>query len=79
MKGCVMARFTDEELADNRLGLKHSRLGTLEILKIDTLVQHPDTAAYHITMAGRGLIIAMSSVMKEEKENQKTSRFYGGA
>ncbi len=72
-----MARFTDEELADNRLGLKHSRLGTLEIVKIDTW--YSILTRRHITMAGRGLIIAMSSVMKEEKENQKTSRFYGGA
>ncbi len=42
-----MAKYTDEELADNRLGLKHRRMGTLEIVKIDTLIQHPDTQAYY--------------------------------
>jgi hypothetical protein len=41
-----MVKYSDEELADNRLGLKHRGKSTLEIVQIDTLVQHPGTPAY---------------------------------
>lgn len=45
--GGVMAEHSDEELADNKLGLKHRRMGVFDTVKTDMLVQHPDTRAYY--------------------------------
>ena len=42
-----MPRYTAEELADNKLGLKHRNMGVFEGATTDILVQHPDTEAYY--------------------------------
>ncbi len=42
-----MTDYTDEELADNRLGLRHRKLGLFDQAVNDVTVQHPDTQAYY--------------------------------
>ena len=42
-----MAEYSEEELADNKLGLKHRRLGLFDQAVNDITVQHPDTQAYY--------------------------------
>jgi hypothetical protein len=42
-----MTHYTDEELADNKLGLRHRKLGLFDQAVNDITVQHPDTQAYY--------------------------------
>ena len=42
-----MREYTDEELEDNALGLKHRELGVFDTMVNDITVDHPDTKAYY--------------------------------
>jgi len=42
-----MREYTDEELEDNALGLKHRELGLFDQVVNDVTVDHPDTKAYY--------------------------------
>lgn len=42
-----MSKYSDQELRDNRLGLKHRDMGLFEATVTDIAVQHPDTQAYY--------------------------------
>jgi len=42
-----MSKYTSEEIRDNRQGLRDRKKGTLALVQIDTLAQHPGTQAYY--------------------------------
>jgi hypothetical protein len=42
-----MREYTEDELEDNALGLRHRELGLFDQVVNDMTVDHPDTKAYY--------------------------------
>jgi hypothetical protein len=42
-----MREYTEDELEDNALGLRHRELGLFDQVVNDVTVDHPDTKAYY--------------------------------
>jgi hypothetical protein len=65
-----MGKYTEEELEDNRLGLKHREMGVFDKAVTDITIQHPDTQAYYDGRDG----IDYEELEQEEEEQEEESQ-----